>query len=206
MKGKRLIAAASAAALAFAACPVNVQAAITADYADEYGEVISGGDYTIMVRLSGKYITAASDGNVQQWEKLGDDSQVWHIESAGDGKCCILSGADRRMALTVENGDSTNGNNIYLSEYRDTAAQHFILHRTDDAYYITGECSGNAALDVYDISYENGANIDQWDYWKGEDRSSISVLLAEILNSSAVTLTLTVLLTAMTVSSCSAEL
>lgn len=169
LKGlKRLLAAAGAAALAFTACPVTAQAAVTADFADEYGEVISGADYTIMVRLSGKYVTAASDGNVQQWEKLGDDSQIWHIESAGDGKCCILSGRDRRLALTVENGDSTDGNNIYLSEYKDTAAQHFILHRTDDAYYITAECSGNAALDVYDISYDNGANIDQWDYWKGE--------------------------------------
>lgn len=166
---KRVLAAASTAALVAAACPpVQSFAVVSADYADSFGEVISGGDYTIMVRLSGKYITAASDGNVHQWEKLGDNSQVWHIESAGDGKCCIFSGADRRMALTVENGDSSNGNNIYLSEYRDTAAQHFILHRTDDAYYITGECSGNAALDVYDISHENGANIDQWDYWAGE--------------------------------------
>lgn len=164
----RFFAAASAAVIALAACPITSQAAVTADYADEYGEVISGADYTIMVRLSGKYITAADNGNVQQWEKLGNNSQVWHIESAGNGKCCILSGADRKMALTVENGDSANGNNIYLSEYKDTAAQHFILHRTDDAYYITGECSGNAALDVYDISYDNGANIDQWDYWAGE--------------------------------------
>ena len=167
-KLKRLFAAAGAAALAFTACPFTARAAVAADYADSYGEVISGADYTIMVRLSGKYITAADNGNVQQWEKLGDDSQVWHIESAGNGKCCILSGRNRSLALTVENGDSANGNNIYLSEYKDTAAQHFILHRTDDAYYITGECSGNAALDVYDISYDNGANIDQWDYWAGE--------------------------------------
>ncbi|MDD7516870.1 family 43 glycosylhydrolase [Ruminococcus flavefaciens] len=167
-RSKRLIALSCCAALAFSACPVTAKAMVTADCADEYGEVISGGDYNIMVRLSGKFVTAGSDGNVQQWEKKGDSSQIWHIESAGDGKCCILSGTDRRMALTVENGDNTNGNNIYLSEYRDTAAQHFILHRTDDAYYITGECSGNAALDVYDISHENGANIDQWDHWAGE--------------------------------------
>ena len=165
---KSILAAATAATLVFSSCPVTVRAVVNADFSDEYGEVISGADYTIMVRLSGKYITAASDGNVQQWERKGDSTQIWHIENAGNGKCCILSAADRRMALTVENGDSTNGNNIYLSEYRDTASQHFILHRTDDAYYITGECSGNAALDVYDISYENGANIDQWDYWAGE--------------------------------------
>ena len=165
---KRVFAALSAAALVLSAYPVTARAAVTANYADSYGEVISGADYTIMVRLSGKYITAANDGNVHQWEKLGDNSQVWHIESAGDGKCCILSGKDRSLALTVENGNSENGNNIFLSEYKDTAAQHFILHRTDDAYYITAECSGNAALDVYDISHENGANIDQWDYWAGE--------------------------------------
>ena len=167
-KLKKVIAVATTAALVITFCPFTARAEVTADFADSYGEVISGADYTIMVRLSGKYITASSDGNVRQWEKTGDSSQIWHIESVGNGKCCILSGSDRRMSLTIENGDSTNGNNIYLSEYKDTAAQHFILHRTDDAYYITAECSGNAALDVYDISYENGANIDQWDYWAGE--------------------------------------
>ena len=83
---KRVLAAAGTAALVITACPVSVRAAVTADFADSYGEVLSGADYTIMVRLSGKYITAASDGNVQQWEKKGDSSQIWHIESSGDGK------------------------------------------------------------------------------------------------------------------------
>lgn len=141
---------------------------LSAVYADSYGDVVSGADYTIMVRLSGKFVTAASDGNVCQWEKLGDKSQQWRIVSAGDGKCNILSAQDSSRAMTVKNGDSTDGNTIYLDEFTDSPAQRFILHRTDDAYYITAECSGNAALDVYDISYENGADIDQWDYWAGE--------------------------------------
>lgn len=138
------------------------------DHADSYGEIISGADYTIMVRLSGKYITACSDGNVEQWGGTGDASQIWRIVSTGTDTCAILSAADKSKALTVDNGDNTNGNNISLTEYRDLPSQHFILHRTDDAYYITAECSGNAALDVYDISYLDGANIDQWDYWAGE--------------------------------------
>lgn len=154
----------NAGASDFHLTPTTVSS-VTSDTADD---VICGCDYTIMVRLSGKYITAAADGNVHQWEKLGNTSQQWRIIDAGDGKCAILSANDNSLALTVENGNSTNGNNIYLSEYKDTAAQHFILHRTDDAYYITAECSGNTALDVYDISHENGANIDQWDYWAGE--------------------------------------
>ena len=137
-------------------------------YADEHNDVISGAIYTISPRLSGKYVTAKSDNDVYQWENLNGKTQQWQIISNGNGSCRILSAADTSLALTVENGNSENGNNIYLSEYTDAASQHFILHRTDDAYYITAECSGNAALDVYDISSENGANIDQWDYWGGE--------------------------------------
>jgi len=141
---------------------------ISVDYADSYKEIISGEEYTIMVRLSGKFITADKSGNVHQWEKLDGNSQKWKIVTTGNGSCAILSADDNSLALTVENGNSDNGNNIYLSEYKANPSQHFILHRTDDAYYITAECSGNTALDVYDISYENGANIDQWDYWGGE--------------------------------------
>ena len=89
-------------------------AAVCAEYADEYGEVISGLEYTIMVRLSGKYITAADNGNVHQWEKLGNDSQVGRITSAGKNLCRISPAGDPSLALTVEGGDSTNGNNIML--------------------------------------------------------------------------------------------
>jgi len=137
-------------------------------YADDCCEIISGEDYNIMVRLSGKMITADSSGNVIQWEKNGSDQQKWHITANGDGTCSILSCADKSLSLTVENGDSGNGNNIFLSEYKGLSSQKYILHRTDDAYWITAECSGRTALDVYDISYDNGANIDQWDYWGGE--------------------------------------
>lgn len=170
---KKYIAAAAALltaslTLAAPAKVTAVQPGVCAHYADENCEIISGCDYTIMVRLSGKFITASSDGNVNQWEMTDSDSQIWHIESVGSGMCRISPAGNPGLAMTVENGDSTNGNNIMLSEYVDSPAQHFILHRTDDAYYITAQCSGNAALDVYDISYENGANIDQWDYWKGE--------------------------------------
>ena len=158
---------------AYAPMPSSAQGAdgpepLSAAYADSFGDVISGTDYTIMVRLSGKFITAANDGNVCQWEKKSDNSQQWKIVSAGDGKCSILSAQDNSRAMTVKNGDSTDGNTIYLDEFTNSPAQRFILHRTDDAYYITAECSGNAALDVYDISYANGADIDQWDYWGGE--------------------------------------
>lgn len=172
MRSSRI--AASILASAMAMSSVSFPAAQAADhavefgYADSFGDVLSGSEYTIMVRLSGKYVTARPDGNAEQWEKASDGSQNWIITDCGNGKCSIMSSLYKGMALTVESGDSTDGSNVSLSEYRDAPSQHFILHRTDDAYYITAECSGNAALDVYDISRENGANIDQWDYWAGE--------------------------------------
>ena len=171
-----LTAFAASAAMLLQAVPIQgnanpenpVISPVKAVYADSFGDVVSGAEYTIMVRLSGKYVTAASDGNVHQWEKLDGTSQHWKIISNRDGTCSIFSAEDNSLAMTVKNGDSTNGNTIYLSGYDGSDAQKFILHRTDDAYYITGACSGNAALDVYDISHENGADIDQWDYWGGE--------------------------------------
>ena len=167
--------AAASAPLPASARSTDSSEVLSAQYADGFGDVVSGTDYTIMVRLNGKYVTAASDGNVHQWEKTGDSSQEWRIVSAGGGKCNILSAADNSRALTVKGGDSTNGNTIYLDEFTDSPAQRFILHRTDDAYYITAECSGNAALDVYDISYDNGADIDQWTTGAAKDRNSTYV-------------------------------
>lgn len=143
-------------------------AAVCASYADAAKKIAFGTDYTVMVRLSGKFITAADDGNVIQWEARSDGSQNWHIIDAGGGYVAFLAGADHTKAITVESGDSTDGSNFSLSAYTGAASQMFRLNRTDDAYYITAKCSGNAAMDVYDISYDNGANIDQWDYWGGE--------------------------------------
>ena len=174
MKAKHLLQAVSAMLLAAAAVTavpaVQASAAepVSAPYVNKAAGIVSGADYTIMVRLSGKFVTASEDGNVQQWEATGKASQNWRIIDAGGGYCAFLSSEDPSKAITVESGDSTDGSNFALTEYTGSKAQRFRLNKTDDAFYITAECSGNAAMDVYDISYDNGANIDQWDYWGGE--------------------------------------
>ena len=140
---------------------------VSIPYADSTARVPSGMEYTIMVRLSGKLLTADS-GNVIQWETKGDASQKWKILSLGDDYCAIFSADDPSLAMTVDGADGTNGNNISLTPYTGSEAQQFRLIRTDDAFFIRARCSSTAVLDVYDISYENGANIDQWDNWGGE--------------------------------------
>lgn len=171
MKRKHIRQILSALLITAAAIPnMHASAAnpVTAPYISKSAGIVSGADYTIMVRLSGKFITASENGNVHQWEALGNASQKWKIIDAGDGYCAFLSAENPEQAITVESGDSTNGSNFALAAYTGSSAQRFMLNKTDDAFYIQAECSGNAAMDVYDISYENGANIDQWDYWGGE--------------------------------------
>ena len=165
-----LIAAAMMMPSGFFAEPVSAETTaqpVSVPYADEVGRVPAGTEYTIMVRLSGKYLTA-DKSNVIQWETKGDASQKWVIQAAGDGYCAILSAEDASLAMTVDGADGTDGNNISLTVYNGSDAQLFRLERTDDAYFIRAKCSPRAVLDVYDISYENGANIDQWDNWGGE--------------------------------------
>lgn len=139
-------------------------------YADSSGEIISGAVYNISSYLSEKYLTAQNDGSVQQWEASANSTQDWKIINTGGGYCKIVRSDDPSIALTVENGNSTNGNKMTLSAYAGQKSQHFMLHKTGSVYWITAECSGNAALDVYGQSSENGAVIDQWDYWGGANQ------------------------------------
>lgn len=126
--------------------------------------------YSVMVRLSGKYITVNSNGALIQYSDTHSDNQQWLIQDAGDGFCKFSLASDPTYVWTVENGNGENGNAIRLEPDTGSSAQRFRLAQADDAYTITAECSlaQNTTLDVYDISYEDNAIIDQWNYWGGE--------------------------------------
>ncbi|KAG4106264.1 hypothetical protein H8356DRAFT_1323693 [Neocallimastix lanati (nom. inval.)] len=62
------------------------------------------------------------------------------------------------VALTVENGNNKDDNIIILSQIIKYSPNTFILYKTGgnyDDYYITAECSGKAALDIYDQGFDN---------------------------------------------------
>lgn len=175
MKKRKILSLICSAVMLAAYCPDFRVSGVTDSTvrltkADSSGEIISGGYYTISPVNSEKYITVSGSGEIMQWQALSDSSQTWQIISTGNGYCKIVSSSDTSMCLTVENGDSTNGNRILFREYSGQKSQHFRLNRTGDAYYITSECSGNAALDVYGQTSDNGAAIDQWDYWGGDNQ------------------------------------
>lgn len=138
-------------------------------YVTQDNNIISSAGYTIESVLSSKLLTVNSDGNVHQWEKMNDTSQQWKIINLSDDYCKIVSVKNPRKALTVENGNENDGNNIYVDDYKGGTNQQFKIQKDGTVYYITTRCSDNTrSLDVYDISKENGANICQWKYWEGD--------------------------------------
>ena len=174
IKGRTLalftaIAALTQSVSALPMTPVSADdAGISTMYAASDTQVISGAVYEIQSIMSQKLLTVAEDGNVHQWESLSDASQRWMIYALSDGSCKIISAADPTKALTVENGDGTDGNNVYAAESDGSLSQQFKIEKDGDDYYITTCCSdGKACVDVYNVSAENGANICQWSYWGG---------------------------------------
>ena len=86
MKIHRKIAAITSAALMMASLGSFSSSGASDDIvrikkADQTGEIISGGFYTISPVLSEKYVTAQSNGTASQWASLADDSQRWQIFS-----------------------------------------------------------------------------------------------------------------------------
>ncbi len=168
----------SAFALFLSQCPMTPPPAQAADIPTKLScpivcsqpEILANTTYSIMVRLSGKYLTATDSNSLIQWADNGQSNQQWFIQDAGDGFCKICMASDHNMVWTVDNGSGENGNAILLAEDKNSSAQRFLFRQTDDAWNIVAECSLslNTTIDVYDISYEDGAVIDQWNYWAGE--------------------------------------
>ncbi len=129
---------------------------------------VNAGQYTIRNLNSSKWLSTES-GNVIQ----SDDAQVWEVKANNDGTYSLFD-ADGK-ALTVENGDATDGNNVSMAADAGSAAQKFVLQCNRDGSYalLTVVSNNESCLDVYEISTESGANICQWDYWGGDGQKFV---------------------------------
>lgn len=149
-----------------------VSAPVSIPNACGFENIPCGTVYSVMVRLSGKYITQSSNGGLMQAAENGNQSQQWLIQDAGSGFCKFCLASDPSLVWTVANGNADDGNTIQLAADTNSSAQRFKLTQADDAYIITAECSlsKNTALDILDISYDDNAILDQWNYWGGENQ------------------------------------
>lgn len=132
-------------------------------------DVIADGVYTIKNINSGLYIAPDAAGNVYQTANAAD----WTLRRTADG--WYTAAAADGTVMTVDGAVGTNGCNIALSPNEQSTAQKFILKQTAENTYamLTLVSNGDAGLDVYEISLEEGANICQWEYWGGKGQQFI---------------------------------
>lgn len=128
---------------------------------------VNDGEYTLRNVNSGLFI-ADKNGNAVQ-----SAAQKWTIKAVGDGSYTVQS-ADGRT-LTVENGSAENGANISLEAYSGSSSQKFTIKANRDGSYalLSVVSGGTACVDVYEISSEDDANLNQWEYWGGDGQKFV---------------------------------
>ncbi len=126
------------------------------------GADITEGWYTVANLNSKKYLTYDGTNVIQN-----SDQTKWKLVHHNDNIYSLLNTSG--LALTVENDNNTNGNNIYLSDYSALNSQKFKLITNTDGTVAFLSCSSafTGSVDVYEISLDDGANICQWEYWSG---------------------------------------
>lgn len=141
--------------------------------------------YTIKAIHSNKVLDVAGAGttngtNVWQYESNGTEAQQWILEEAGDGYFYIISKGNG-LYLDVSYSMAENGTNIQVYEGNGTKAQKFKftkipepvfvkLPEGDGIYHIETALDNDKVLDVGGASYENGANIQLWNYSKSQQK------------------------------------
>lgn len=141
--------------------------------------------YTIKAIHSNKVLDVAGAGttngtNVWQYESNGTEAQQWILEEAEDGYFYIISKGNG-LYLDVSYSMAENGTNIQVYEGNGTKAQKFKftkipepvfvkLPEGDGIYHIETALDNDKVLDVGGASYENGANIQLWNYSKSQQK------------------------------------
>lgn len=142
-------------------------------------DLLSNVPYTITNVNSGLVMEAAdpagakSGTGICQWAKRGNQTgnanQEFRLTDAGDGWCRLTSMQDETLCVAVQTNTAENGAEIALQRYTGAENQLWKPVKSGSYYGIVSKCSGgNAALDVYEWSKENGGVIKQWEFWGGE--------------------------------------
>ena len=97
----------------------------------------------------------------------------WTVTRQNEGTYTFQTAGGK--ALTVENGSAENGSNITLSDFKNSLSQRFAVRCNKDGSYslMTAVSEGKSCADVFEISTESGANINQWEYWGGDGQKFI---------------------------------
>ena len=132
---------------------------------------ISNGWYYIKNVNSQKYLQVKNNQggnsvNVEIGTGTGVRGQKWYVTNTSDGYFTLKNG--NGYMLDVQYGANNDGQNIQTYSANNANAQRFkaVKIGNSNAYgIVTKISSGKKALDVYNWSKSDGANVCQWSYY-----------------------------------------
>jgi hypothetical protein len=121
-----------------------------------------------------------SGANVQQWDCWHGPNQQWHVErvkyelgetwyrirNRNSGKCLDVWGLSHDNGANIQQWDCWDGPN-QLWAFGGTSGGYSIWSR--NSYDFEGDMNVQC-VDVWGLSRDNGANVQQWDFWYGPNQ------------------------------------
>ncbi len=107
--------------------------------------------------------------NIQQWSTtVGASQRKWLIDNNGPGKIKIRPLADPSRCLYVSGGNTYSGANVKKKSCWETRSQSWILNASQAPADLEGtfeikNVKSNKCVDVTAASYNDGANVQQYD-------------------------------------------
>ena len=136
----------------------------SAGYTPQGRVFFSGG---IVSKDSGKALDVAGgsnrdQANVQQWDFVRNQNQLWDVIDQGRGEYVIVNQASNKV-LDVARGRDANGAEIVQYRWQGGENQRWRLERAGDGSFRIVNVGSGRCLDVQEWSHENGGNIQLWD-------------------------------------------
>ena len=84
------------------------------------------------------------------------------------GHTYVIRPLNSDLCISLEGGANVDGTNVILSNNLNTNYQRFVFTNEDEEYYrITPANAPDEAIDIFNISTDDGANAVIWNYWGG---------------------------------------
>lgn len=123
------------------------------------GYIDLGTDFyaTISHLISGKYLTAQTNGNVNICSDTNIANQYWKFYRQGDGSYKIKS-ASTGKCIEVSDGNAQDGVNIQVNEANETFAQSWYIYPCGNGYQLKAKCT-TCVMEMNSWGFYEGVNL-----------------------------------------------
>lgn len=157
---------------------------------DKFTKITHGATYTIRNEASHRLLHVPNDSDepgtsVKQGSDNGLSSQLWKIKKSGDGHYYFFPHhSQNNLVLEVKNGSGSDGSDIIVNPIDGSDKQRFLIFSNSNGYFriLTKVSNDASCANTGNFSFNEGANIFQWDYsggihqlWRFERVDSITL-------------------------------